>query len=163
MVCGLLASRVMTQAPLYHHAQKAWHCSSPTMAKLQIDANPTDQRLYVPNEHFSQLLDCGLNAYKDQCGVPDSYLSQQNWKTLSKVQRQQVEALRDCVAIVFNFADFGRSDSQSSMKAPDIGIGEQGQLIFRLRKVKGRSKKKTNLTFQWPAGSKPDVIQLTRW
>ena len=94
------------------------------MAKLQIDANPIDQRLYVPNEHFSQLLDCGLNAYKDQCGVPDSYLSQQNWKTLSKVQRQQVEDLRDCVAIVFNFADFGRSDSQSSMKAPDIGIDE---------------------------------------
>ena len=49
------------------------------------------------------------------------------------------------------------------MKAPDIGIDEQGQLIFRLRKVKGRSKKKTNLTFQWPADSKPDVIQLTRW
>ena len=57
------------------------------MAKLQIDANPTDQRLYVPNEHFSQLLDYGLDAYKDQCGVPDSYLSQPNWKALSKIQR----------------------------------------------------------------------------
>ena len=133
------------------------------MAKLQIDANPTDQRLYVPNEHFSQLLDYGLDAYKDQCGVPDSYLSQPNWKALSKIQRRHVEDMRDCVAIVFNFADFGRSDTQSNMKAPDIGIDDQGQLIFRLRKVKGRSKKKTNLTFQWPADSKPDVIQLTSW
>jgi hypothetical protein len=65
--------------------------------------------------------------------------------------------MRDCVAIVLNFANFGRSDTQSNMKAPDIGIDDQGQLIFRLRKVKGRSKKKTNLTFQWPAGCKPDA------
>jgi hypothetical protein len=100
------------------------------MAKLQIDANPTDQRLYFPNEHFSQLLDYGLNAYKDQCGVPDSYLSLPNWKALSKIQRRHVEYMRDCVAIVFNFANFGRSDTQSNMRAPDIGIDERGQLIF---------------------------------
>ena len=127
------------------------------LARLQTKLVAEDDRLYLKADHFSALLDHGL-------ALPDIAPRCRQWAQLSAADKSLVCRLRDCVSAVFNFADFGRSDSQHGMKATDIVMDQQRQIIFRLRQVKGRTGVRPDLTFQWDAAERPDLTRLVeRW
>ena len=82
------------------------------------------------------------------------------WQRLSSAQRTLCSQFRTDVMVVFNFCDFGRADTQARMTATDVGVDSKRQIVFRLRYVKGRGGKKTNLTFQWPAHAVPGLTDV---
>jgi hypothetical protein len=49
-------------------------------------------------------------------------------------------------ALVFNYADFGRSDSSVGMTGGDIAVAADLALFFRFRQAKGRRCHKLNLS-----------------
>ena len=76
-----------------------------------------DQRVYLPAEHVVAVMDSAL-AYADTGVDPSDGLV--------------CEQFRDDVAFIFNFCDFGRSDTQSGMRERDVAIDVTGRLFFVL-------------------------------
>eukprot|EP01052_Picozoa_sp_SAG31_P042823 SAG31_NODE_6925_length_1847_cov_2.743135_1_plen_415_part_00 len=122
------------------------------MQKLQVGGKR--DRVYLPAEHISRILDDALQAYPLR---DDTRLT-----SAEKTLRQACERFRNDVASVFNYADFCRSDSGAAMKTDDIGLDSTGMLVFRVRKAKGRAQVRSHLTFQWPPGVLTDVKMLLR-
>ena len=146
------------------------HCGFPTpvhdvpisktlegMARLQKTVYSEDQVMYLPGEHAAKVLDGAVSKVariRELCLIPKS-----SW---TKAAKLLISEFRDALALCFNLCDFGRGDSQHSMKATDVGLDDAGRVVFRLRAVKGRSGKKTNLLFQWPPGAQAGMVEVLR-
>jgi hypothetical protein len=121
---------------------------------LQADLGPEiddAERIYLPAAHVATVLSSALAVDVDQIDIADHAI---------------VGQFRDEVSVVFNYADFGRGDTQAGMREKDIAVDDAaGPLLFRLRKQKGkRAKQHRAVTFQWPAGVLTDVKTLVlRW
>ena len=119
------------------------------LARLQKQVYSEDEVMYLPAEHAATALDWAVLQ------IPHiSRLSTQPVKSWRAADKTLVSQFRDSLALVFNLEDFGRGATQHQMKASDIGMDDAGRVVFRLRHVKGRSGKKTNLLYQWP----PDIV-----
>ena len=133
------------------------------LSKLQKQIYSEDQVLYLPAPYVDRILDSASASVPSVQAILDSLVivgSSRRWQQLSKTQRTLCENFRSDVMVCFNFCDFGRADTQARMSAKDVGIDNERQVIFRLRFVKGRGGKKTNLIFQWPAASVPALIDV---
>jgi hypothetical protein len=121
---------------------------------LQADIGPevTDsERIYLPAAHAAAIMDVALMVDVEQIDISD---------------HSAVGHYRDMVSVSFNYADFGRGDTQAGMKESDVAVDDVEQaLLFRLRKQKGkRAKQHRDVTFQWPAGVLFDVkLLLLQW
>ena len=120
--------------------------------KLQHKVFRDDEVLYLPAPYAAMALD----AATSQC----SEVRRFDYDDLTPQQRAVLAAFRDNTARVFNFADFGRADTQCKMKGNDIVIDPTGQIMFRLRKVKRRSGRLSSLCFQWPPGAQPGLLTV---
>ena len=131
------------------------------LSKLQKQVFSEDQPLYLPAPYVSTILDatCELApAVRAAAAALETSDTKQGWRLLTDAQRQTCEHYRDGLLLVFNFCDFGRADTQARMSANDVGVDAHGYVVFRLRFVKGRGGKKTNLTFQWPPSAVPELV-----
>ena len=128
------------------------------MSKLQHAVYTEDEVMYLPAEIADTALDWAINQLEHVRGV--------DFRALTDPDRACLSQFRDHVALTFNFGDFGRADSQQAMLGSDISIDSAHRVMFRLRKVKGRSGRVTRLVFQWPAGAQPGlcvVLQCYLW
>eukprot|EP01050_Picozoa_sp_SAG11_P018221 SAG11_NODE_2720_length_3046_cov_40.638955_5_plen_328_part_01 len=96
------------------------------MGLLQAEVGPEivggAERIYLPAGRVEHLLDYALGIDVECIALAD---------------REAVTAYRDAVSIVFNFADFGRGDTQAGMLERDVALDSAtGPLYFRLRKQK---------------------------
>ena len=121
---------------------------------LQADLGPEisdSERIYLPAAHAAVILDHALSVDVELIDITD---------------HAAVSRYRDEVSIAFNFADFGRGDTQAGMRESDVAVDDAASvLLFRLRKQKGKkAKQHKSITFQWPAGVLTDVkLLLLRW
>ena len=121
---------------------------------LQADLGPEisdSERIYLPAAHAAVILDHALSVDVELIDITD---------------HAAVSRYRDEVSIAFNFADFGRGDTQAGMRESDVAVDDAASvLLFRLRKQKGKkAKQHKSVTFQWPAGVLTDVkLLLLRW
>ena len=122
------------------------------MKRLQHKVFREDEVLYLPAPYADKV----LRAAQQQVSVV-TFLDYDN---LTPGCHATLQGFRDNVALVFNFADFGRADSQSKMRGNDIVVDSEGQVIFRLRKVKRRSGVLSSLCFQWPPGAIPGLLEV---
>ena len=122
--------------------------------RLQKTVYDTDHVLYLPAEYASECLDW-CTSVQPQISA---YLAGDSGAATVPLLLEY----RDSVGLVFNFCDFGRADSQSKMKDTDIVVDGRGQVVFRLRHVKGRSGNLTNLVFQWPPLAQPGLLAVLR-
>jgi hypothetical protein len=86
--------------------------------------------------------------------------------TIDITDHTAVSQFRDDVSVAFNYADFGRGDTQAGMRESDIAVDNAADaLLFHLRKQKGKKAKQHRaVTFQWPAGVLTDVkVLVLRW
>ena len=119
------------------------------MSLLQATVGPEvikSQRVYLPAENVVLVLDDVL----------------QYSAAIDPTDRDLCNRFRDDVAFVFNYVDFGRSDTQSGMLESDVAVSDDGRLFFVLRKQKGKAAKLSLATFQWPPQAVPDVVNLIR-
>ena len=122
------------------------------MARLQRTAYEEDEVLYLPAPYVALCADWAASVMAAVQGL--------DMGMLDSLAKRLLSEFRDAVAVVFNFCDFGRADSQHHMKDRDVDVDPAGQVLFRLRHVKRRSGRLGNLIFQWPADAFVDVVQL---
>ena len=131
------------------------------LANLQgppMRARDGSERLYLPASVPARILDSLLHGeLRSGCRPSDTSAS---GVTVDVTDRGAVARFRDALALVFNYADFGRSDSSVGMTGGDIAVAADLALFFRFRRAKGRRRHKLNLSWQWPPDAHPEVVRL---
>ena len=79
---------------------------------------------------------------------------------LDLTDQAAVTAFREELAVVFNYADWGRPETQAKMQPNDIEIDMLNQLFFRTRSVEGKSKQRQPAVFMWPPSANPQLVNL---
>lgn len=109
-----------------------------------------EYKQYLPADVACMALDRAVSTKIRLAGNPVNLL----------YDRPRVEQFRGDLFLAFNFMDFGRGDSHSSMKVTDVDVTPGGDLRFTFAKDKVGSTRLQPRDFFWPASSLPELIDL---